>query len=319
MNSFFIAIFILVTSAVYGQSFAPAPDNPGSTAIYKDSSVFVAWATNVYIQRGYLDIQNPQSGFASYGTDTDAVGPADGANVVSLGDSGLAILQFAQAIYDGPGPDFAVFENGFIDGYMEFAFVEVSSDGVNYFRFPATSEIPTTTQSGNFTVTDCGYVHNLAGKYRANYGTPFDLADFSGVTALDVQHITHIKLIDVVGSIDPQWGSQDQYGVMINDPYPTAFESGGFDLDAIGVIHQKPLGIEVMGEGVQVYPNPFDAYLNIQIAGVFSYTLYTSNGAVVRTGESSDNIKLNTTDLVEGVYFLYLYKDGATIINKIVK
>ena len=75
---------------------------------------------------------------------------------------------------------------------MEFAFVEVSSDGVNYYRFPATSEIPTATQSDNFTITDCGYVHNLAGKYRVNYGTPFDLADFSGILSLDVQNITHV-------------------------------------------------------------------------------------------------------------------------------
>jgi hypothetical protein len=40
------------------------------------------------------------------------LGLPDG-SIVSLGDSGIAIATFAHPIYNGSGPDFAVFENGF--------------------------------------------------------------------------------------------------------------------------------------------------------------------------------------------------------------
>ena len=33
------------------------------------------------------------------------------------------------------------------------------------------------------------------------------------------------------------YASYDSQGNIINDPFPTPFETGGFDLDAIGVIH----------------------------------------------------------------------------------
>ena len=89
--------------------------------------------------------------------------------------------------------------------------MEVSSDGVNYFRFPATSYTDTTVQTGSFGSTDATKINNLAGKYRALYGTPFDLEELKNENGLDVNNITHIKIIDVVGSIQNQYASRDQY------------------------------------------------------------------------------------------------------------
>ena len=33
-------------------------------------------------------------------------------------------------------------------------------------------------------------------------------------------------------------GTRDAEGHLINDPYPTDYETGGFDLDAVGVLNQ---------------------------------------------------------------------------------
>ena len=55
--------------------------------------------------------------------------------------------------------------------------------------------------------------------------------------ALDLNWIPFVRLIDVVGSIDSVWGSRDSKGRLINDPWPSPFPSSGFDLDAVGVIH----------------------------------------------------------------------------------
>lgn len=102
---------------------------------------------------------------ASYGTTASALGPPDAAGasyaagtaapVVSLGEGGQITLSFSPPIADGEGADLAVFENGFstnIGGkiFTELAFVEVSSDGVKFTRFPAVSCTQTNTQTGNF-------------------------------------------------------------------------------------------------------------------------------------------------------------------------
>src|SRR6185436_14379894 len=140
---------------------------------------------------------------------------------------------FQNPVYNGPGFDFAVFENGFYTAsplaFLEFAFVEVSSDGNNFFRFAATSNIQDTTQVP-MTGVDCSLVNNLAGKYVSGYGTPFDLDELKNTSGLDINNVTHIKLIDVVGTVNDSYATHDQYGHKINDPYPTPFASSGFDL-----------------------------------------------------------------------------------------
>ena len=65
-----------MVSSVASAQFAPAADYAGSTAIYKDSSIFVAWANGCSIQRGYLDIANPDSGYTSVGNANSAIGMA---------------------------------------------------------------------------------------------------------------------------------------------------------------------------------------------------------------------------------------------------
>ncbi|MFN4259847.1 MAG: PEP-CTERM sorting domain-containing protein [Gemmataceae bacterium] len=217
-----------------------------ASGIPANDPAFVGWATGVAeLVRGPQDIANPASPLASFGSAANALGAPGGTfDVVSLGDGGWITLTFASPIYNGPGPDFAVFENGFgFNGLIfgELAFVEVSSNGVDFFRFPSVSLTQTATQLSNADGIDPTAIHNLAGKFPAREGTPFDLQDLVGVSPLlDVHAITHVRIIDVVGSLDPQYRRLDSQGNPINDPWPTDFASSGFDLDAVGVIHQTP-------------------------------------------------------------------------------
>jgi hypothetical protein len=233
--------------------YAPPAGEPNSTAIHKDDPNFVAWATGVTIQRGYVDINEPGLGNVSYGNDSDALGKAEGDSydVISLGDGGTATVTFEYPITDGPGYDFAVFENAFDNTFLELAFVEVSSDGNNFFRFNSVSLTPTNTQVGSFGNLDTTNLHNLAGKYRQGYGTPFDLEELADVNSLlDINFITHVRIIDVVGCIKDEYASYDSLGNKINDPWPTPFSTGGFDLDAVGVIHEKTLLADFNNDGV---------------------------------------------------------------------
>ncbi|WP_206108092.1 PEP-CTERM sorting domain-containing protein [Paludisphaera soli] len=237
----------LAASAPARADFDPQIGQPGSKGIAATSPLFQGWATSVAgFERGPQNAANPAGPLANVGTPENALGdPSSG--LVSLGDGGSITLGFDAPIADGAGADFAVFENGFLASagsflaYLELAFVEVSTDGVNFFRFAATSLTQTSTQVGGFGMLDARDLDNLAGKYVAGYGTGFDLAELAGVSPLlDVRNVNFVRIVDVVGSIDPAYGSYDSLGNLVNDPYATPFGSSGFDLTGVGVINFAP-------------------------------------------------------------------------------
>lgn len=242
-----LTVVLTLTAAAQAGPFLPGADVSGSSAVSNTSPNILGWATGFEdLIRGPIDIANPGAGNATFGSGAEAVGPASGVStdVVSLGDGGQITLTFNTAITDRPGADFAVFENGLQFGasyFLELGFVEVSSDGTNFFRFDAVSLTQTATQLGAFDPIDPTEVNNLAGKYIAGFGTPFDLGELAGVSGLlDIGNVTHVRVVDAVGSLDPAYRTLDSLGNPVNEPYSTAFASGGFDLDGIAVLHQVP-------------------------------------------------------------------------------
>ena len=258
---------LLVTSFLLKAQFAPPAGQEGSTAIAADDPLIVAWATSCEVDRGLQNILMVELGEVTNGEPENVPGPADNL-VVSLGDAGTATVTFENPIRNGDGWDFLVFENGFDDVFLELAFVEVSSDGEQFFRFPATSLTDTSEQTLTFGLTDATKINNLAGKYRGGYGTPFDLEELSTYAdVLDLENITHVRLIDVIGSVDPVLGSRDADGNLINDPFPTPFPVGGFDLDAVGVIHQNvDVAVEEVAlNSLKLFPNPVSSGKNLNL------------------------------------------------------
>lgn len=222
-------------------SFCGAVGTAGCTAVAKDSSLIVAWATGCTVVRGLADVADSSRGYVRFGKERYAVGPAgsDTREAVSLGDGGWATLTFAEPIRNGRGPDFAVFENPFNDSFLELAFVEVSTDGERFVRFPATSLTPTDRQTGPNGSTDPTLINNLAGKYRLGYGTPFDLEELRDSAGINIDSIVYVRVVDVIGTIEPQYATHDAYGHIVNDPYPTndtVYSSGGFDLTGVAVL-----------------------------------------------------------------------------------
>lgn len=241
-----ITAAVLLTVPAFAGPFAPAAGVAGSTAIPYDYAGIVGWATAVHdLVRGPINISDPTGDMASWGSAGAVLGAADAhidsLPVVSLGDGGSITVTFARPIRNGPGPDFAVFENGIVDGFLELAFVEVSSNGADFFRFDSISLTQTTTQIGSFGALDPTNINNLAGKYRRGYGTPFDLQELQIIPGLDVNAVTHVRIIDVVGGIAPAYRRLDSSGNPINDPWPTNFETGGFDLDAVAVLNYSAI------------------------------------------------------------------------------
>lgn len=325
-----LSIFLVILPLLSVAQFAPPAGQEGTTAMRADSSAFVGWATGIVVEHGPMDITNPAAGMTggpnSPFPDENALGAPQGTyGVVCLGDGGMATVTFDSPIYNGPGPDFAVFENGFANAqnpstyFLELAFVEVSSDGVNFFRFPAYFNAPQEPQLGGMGCIDPCLIHNLASKYEAFYGTPFDLDEVEDNPLLDKNRVTHVRVVDVVGCIQPEYATYDCQGHVINDPWPTPFNTSGFDFDAVGVIHDLAHSTAVTDQSettVSLYPNPAQDRLSVRAEQFNRITVYTMTGQLVL---ESDNRTVDVSLLNPGVYFARIDANGIVHVTKFVK
>ncbi len=176
-------------------------------------------------------------------------------DVVVLGLTGRITVGFDVVITDKPGYDFIVFENPFFIGstslvFAELVHVEVSTDGVNFARFPgiSTTAQPVLPYRGihpenctRFAGVKPVYANiddNTLDPFNPSVagGDPFDLADLfthplvqAGI--VDLERIHFIRLIDVQGD-----GTEyDAAGNPIYDS--TGGGINGADIDAIAVLH----------------------------------------------------------------------------------
>lgn len=341
MKKFTIIFYLVFFTIFFVPSILKAQNFVGdSMAVYKDSSLIKSWATELIdLKRGYLNIadtnyslmqQGVSSNYALSGLDENVLGKADG-QTVSLGDGGEIIVSFQNPIRNGVGPDFAVFENGFFSPptqniliYLELAFVEVSSDGENFYRFPAVSNQQIETQVSSFQSVDYRLYENLAGIFPVFWGAAFDLDDLiinsTDTSLLDFENINFVKIIDVVGSINPEYASYDSRGNIINESYPTAFSTGGFDLDAVAVINENPVSInEKINDIISIYPNPAKDYIQINFDENYtnqkSIIIYDVLGQILKPiNNIGNNTIVDISDLKSGIYFIRVDNN----INKII-
>lgn len=209
--------------------------------------------------------------------DIVSLGDLDAESLASGLPSGRITLSFSTPIVNGGGADFAVFENGFANGAKmvsaELAYVEVSSNGTDFVRFQSVSlttetDMPTdeeeSPETGNvwgYATIDVTNITGLAGKHANNgrsFGTAFDLQSLANTAAVtsgsvDLNNIRYVRIVDVVGCPSTLTGAatyNDTATQMINPNTGTAYTanhkifdqwltygSGGFDLEAIGVIN----------------------------------------------------------------------------------
>jgi hypothetical protein len=326
MKQNILLILLFICKFSYAQ-FDPQVLFGSTKAIYKDSSIIKGWATTCHVTRGWQNYQDTSLGKATVGSEFYGTQKADG-QVISLGDSGIVILQFDNPISDKEGPDFCVFENGFTIGnaqpesHMELAFVEVSSDGMHYVRFPSQCLLDSTVQKSNFDGSNAIYIDGLAGKYVANFGTPFDLNVFAALSSINIGKITHVRLIDVVGNKDAFYPARDKNGSKIIDPWPTPFPSSGFDLDAVGVMNQlyNTNIFEAKDFPFLVFPNPINAQQNLIIYNLNNALVSITDlqGKTLFTGEANDRLEIENNFLLSGIYILNISQQNKVYHQKII-
>jgi hypothetical protein len=156
-----------------------------------------------------------------------------GTDVVSLGGGGSIVVGFgANAIVDGPGIDFVVFENPFVlegggdERYAEPGEVSVSDDGVTWTPFPCT-DTTHDEPDGGWGATSCGGI-NPVYSTPTNGISPFDLAEAGGdqydLASIGVQHAKYVRIRNRVIEECVDAGA-------------ATLDKNGFDLDAIAILH----------------------------------------------------------------------------------
>jgi hypothetical protein len=313
-------IFLAWQMAVSGQ-YAPGAGIAGTDAINCDSSAIKAWANKCWVKRGPQQSGNQDMGLASSGNNSDCLGKADNI-AVSLGDGGEAVVKFSEIVKDISGNDFAVFENSFDGRFLELAYVEVSSDSIRWIRFPSISLTQTTVQTGTFDILNPEKIDNLAGKYQALYGTPFDLYDIRDSSGIDFNNIRFIRITDVVGSVSDQLARFDSKHNRINDPWPTPFPQSGFDLDAVAILRSVKNHIDQEKEStVVIYPNPAvtKVYVRFSIASDRIVSIFNSTGSLVMEIISDGQAcELDVSFLSKGLYIIKIKDHLSQTLRKLI-
>ncbi len=249
-----IAVGSIVQWATTISDYSPAPgvgpgfSNPAATSGYISLGDLYSPSLPLTVgtEPNAFHAGSGAGNFHPYGGDMSD--PTDTYGFIGIDSPGSITFYFATGIFNGPGADLAVRENGFGSGtgfFAELAFVEVSSNGVDFARFPSISLNTTSTSTvGTFQYYDMTNVYNLAGKHASNLATPFDLQDLVGnelvlAGTVDLSNITYIRLVDVVGNPASSGaaGAVDSLGNRILDNW-TTYDSGGFDVTIAGGVPQ---------------------------------------------------------------------------------
>jgi hypothetical protein len=296
------ALFFLVfASILWGQT--PWPD----------SVISVSYGENAGFGQDYfpLNILGPPD--TSARPERPASSPEE---LLSLGYGGEIVLKFTDnEIYDGPGPDFTVFENPFLNlsdssVFREAAIISVSRDGVEWRPLP----FDTLTGEGLAGITP---VHGDKNPLNpdSSGGDSFDLS------VVGLNYARFIKITDAA-EVFPDGGD-----IFSGD--------NGFDLDAVAAVHSREY-TGVMDNRIKTdnfilisnYPNPFnpetDIRFSIPHAETVKIDIFDIRGGLAesfppeRMNAGAHNIRWNAADRSGGVYFVRVRAGKIRVTHKMI-
>lgn len=169
---------------------------------------------------------------------------AGSTDVLSLGDGGSITLEFVDnRVENGPGPDFIIFENPFYTAgnpenvFCEVAFVEVSDNGVDFYRMPNDYD-PDGTPVNNPDNWN-GFAGVMPVISHPNNGVDPTDPDLAGGDAFDLDDVglNQIRFIRIIDTDEGENAALDDDGDTVYDPASPGGDVAGFDLDAVAAIH----------------------------------------------------------------------------------
>jgi len=231
---------------------------------------------------------------------SDKFQSSDPKEICSIGLGGEIVVGFKNfEIVDGPGPDFTIFENAFINPinnkvFAEPAVVSVSMDGINFYEFPFDS----------LTLNGCAGITPTNGKEDCfdtlkSGGDRFDLASIG---------LTRAKYIRI----------KDITNLLLSNPEHPYYDPilSGFDLDAVVGLNLERIEATDVNEKnesqlkITVTGNTLHVKSQVETSSI---NLYNLSGHLIETEKASFAYFSN---LQKGVYLIVVFTDRGKVIRK---
>jgi hypothetical protein len=266
----------------------------------------------IYIDQDSINPYFPQNIFgepSKIGSETIPASSYE--EIQSLGMGGEIIVGFKnKLLINGPGADFTIFENAFINpinnGYFaEPGKIAVSRDGITYYVFKYDSTnlkglagiSPTFSDKDPFNPSESG-------------GDAFDLSD------VGIDTITYIKITDFTSIITTLSDT--------NKFWNPEFILSGFDLDAVVGLYLTDAATSVNEKNKYSKPyiliSNFDG--NYQIINVsinpIQIKLIDIQGNIIEKSNIQSFYEFSSEIINSGIYFVVIETDKGNYINKIV-
>ncbi|PKL85044.1 MAG: hypothetical protein CVV22_09895 [Ignavibacteriae bacterium HGW-Ignavibacteriae-1] len=299
MRHFFsIILFIFIPFMLFSQEY----EQGFIDTVYQ-------FTPGVYIEEVDWQSHFPQNIFGQPSDKATIQVPASAtADVLPFGIGGEIIVGFkGKALFNGPGYDFIIFENAFLNPinkgiFAEPAKVAVSQDGINFIEFPYDTE----TLEGLAGLTPVigtkdPFIHPACG------GDAFDLDD------VGLSFITHIKLTDftdIILTLD----TKHKY-------YNPEHILSGFDLDAVSARYLADASLA----SIIQYDNKYD----FTIHSNYDYIQVISNesninliasvfdifGRKMNSHNFSDYLQIPISGFSSGIYLMQISDSHGQILS----
>ncbi len=232
---------------------------------------------------------------------SETVPASNPSDVCSLGLGGEIIVAFKDfEIVDGPGVDFTIFENAFLNPvtnklFVEPAVVSVSYDGIHFTQFPFDS----------LTLDGCAGITPTHGKEdcfnpELSGGDSFDLA------TIGLQSIRYIRIKDI---------SQ----ILLDNPQHPFYDPiiTGFDLDAVCGLHLVKTTTNIPDKfsdnNFKILTFAHTVIINTA-QNNFHISIFDLVGNKIYDVRNKCQISIN--NLQSGIYFIIAESNGGIIIRR---
>ena len=103
--------------------------------------------------------------------------------------------------------------------------------------------------------------------------------------------------------------------------YVPGYESHELELSCVYDFTYEELGVSVMELSLSsnIYPNPVKDILNVEAENIDLVELYDIYGRKLYSEEKSDNVRIDMNNFSDGVYFVKIYSEGKSSVEKIMK
>jgi len=231
------------------------------------------------------------------------------------GDSYLATLRSFYPVYVQAGDSLKFTAKYDIENGFDFAFVEVSTDGVNYTALGEYTGVISTFTSFKYSLADYeGQKIYIQFRYKTDGGT-----NGSGIYVDNIYPAGWFQTINLIENIaDTSFlfssKPEELYNYSVKAKDNVGVESAWSNLREINVSQNATEVVDLINN-VAVYPNPASETINFYLQNKVNLTieLYDNLGKLCQVIDYPQSTQIQVSNYKQGVYYLKIYSNSTFV------